>query len=971
MVKAMFRILSAIVVLFSLSASGLRAQHGFSSVPGDPAATKIHTLANGLRVYVSVNDDQPRATVYVVARTGSKQDPADATGLAHYLEHMLFKGNEEFGTLDFAKERPLIDRIESTYERYRQTTDTAMRRSLYRTIDSLSGIAATFAIPNEYDRMCQALGCTGTNAFTSEEVTAYYNEVPSNRLKTYFEMEGARFRKPVLRLFHTELEAVYEEKNGSLDDDRSLIEDTLRAALFPTHPYGTQSTLGTIQHLKNPSMKRIREYYDTYYVPNNMAVIVAGDVDPDSVAAWVEASFGWMRRKNVPEWKPAALAEIAAPVENTVQGREGESVTIGFRWPGANHADIPALQMLDMVLSNGVAGLIDLNLRHAQKVADAASVQYMMSDHGYHILGGNPFPGQSLVQVRNLLLDQLRLVKQGAFDEAILDGIIRKYRIDRTRQLSTAQGRADWILESLMLGRSYPVHARSLDALSMVTKDDIVRVANKYYGENHVIVYKQVGPRMDLRSIVKPDITPVALNRDTLSPFAFRIMAQQAVPVAPRFVDLAKDVRTSGIGRGVVLRTTHNRDNDLFSLTYRIPVGALNDPLQDYALDYLSYLGTSERNGGDVQREKFRLGMSMDHSTDDDYALITVSGLQESFVQSLDLAEHLIADARSDTAQYSAFVLTVLKTREDQLKDKTVLLQEGLVPYAKYGPDNPTMRDPSNERLRTVGADTLLAIIRSLFAYDHEIWYYGPVSHDSIATIIGRHHRIPATHKAAPVVRYPVVRTLDKPEVWIIDHDMVQAEVTILSKALPRFDPTHQAVVRAFNEYMGGGMNGLVFQTLRESQALAYGAGISIPWPENRMEPMTMEGYIGTQVDKLNDALASMNTLMTSLPKNDPTFVNVKESLLSQYRTSRIERAGILSFADLSRRYGLGNDWQQRTYDAIGKITYGELHRFFDDNIARKPRVIAIIGSKERLDLPALERYGKVRVVTVKDLFPW
>lgn len=971
MVKAILRTLPAIVALFALSAHGLHAQRGFSSVPGDPAATKIHTMANGLRVYVSVNDNQPRATVYVVALTGSKQDPSDATGLAHYLEHMLFKGNEEFGTTDFAKERPIIDRIEATYERYRQTTDTAQRRSLYRTIDSLSGIASTFAIPNEYDRMCQALGCTGTNAFTSTEVTAYYSEVPSNALRTYFDMEGARFRKPVLRLFHTELEAVYEEKNGSLDIDGVLIDDTLRGCLFPTHPYGTQGTLGTIQHLKNPSMKRIREYYDTYYVPNNMAVIVAGDVDPDSVVAWVEASFGWMKRKDVPAWKPAALPVIEVPIERTVYGPEGQSVSIGFRWPGVNDADIAALQMLDMVLSNGVAGLIDLNLRHAQKMADASSIQFTMPDYGYHALYGNPFPGQSLVQVRNLLLDQLRLVKQGAFDESVLAGIIRKYRMDRTRQLETAQGRADWILEAFMVGRSYPSHVHGLDALAAVTKDDIVRVANKYYGNNYVVVYKREGQRTDLESIVKPAITPVALNRDTTSPFARHIMSQRFAPIAPRFVDLAKDVHTSTIGQGVALRTTRNEDNDLFTLTYRIPVGALNDPLLDYALDYLNYLGTSKYSGEDIKREMFRLGMAKSRSTMDDHALITISGIQESFVQCLDLIEHLLADAHKDTAKYSAYLQTVLKDREDELKDKTVLMQDGLVPYVMYGPDNHTMRDPSNERLRTVGADTLLSIVRSLFAYDHEVWYYGPVSHDSIAAIIRQHHRIPAVRRTTPVVRYPVVRALDKPEVWIIDHDMVQAEVTVLMKTLPYFDPKRQAVVKAFNEYMGGGMNGLVFQTLRESQALAYGAAVYIPWPKTSKEPMTTNAYIGTQADKLIDALASMNVLMTKLPKEDPNFANVKESLLSQSRTSRMERANILSFADRSRRYGLDTDWEQRTYDAIGKITYGELHRFFDDNIARKPRVIAIIGSKERLDIPALERYGKVHVVTVKDLFPW
>ncbi|RMF48548.1 MAG: insulinase family protein, partial [Bacteroidetes bacterium] len=320
----------------------------------------VYRLQNGLTVVVSPNSATPRAFVMIATRAGSKQDPPDNTGLAHYLEHLLFKGTDRYGTKDYDREKPYLDAIEALYEIYHRTRDSLERLRLYKQIDSVSQLAAEWAIPNEYDRMVSALGAVGTNAFTSFEVTAYINDVPAHQVERLLRLEAERFRKPVLRLFHTELEAVYEEKNIAIDNEYRELNEKVLAALFPDHPYGTQTTIGTIDHLKNPSITAIKRYYDTYYVPNNMVVIVAGDVQPDQVAEWVDKYFGARPAKPVPPFPyvKGAPSPVKKRTLIEVVGPQSPQLVVAFRMPPAGTPQAQQMRLLDQILSNSVTGLL-------------------------------------------------------------------------------------------------------------------------------------------------------------------------------------------------------------------------------------------------------------------------------------------------------------------------------------------------------------------------------------------------------------------------------------------------------------------------------------------------------------------------------------------------------------------------------------------------------------------------------------
>lgn len=400
----------------------------YKYVTNDPTNSRFYTLKNGLTVILSPTPKDPRIQAYVAVKAGSKTDPATNTGLAHYLEHMLFKGTDKYGSLDWSKEKPELDKIDALYEQYNKTKDETKRKAIYKKIDSISGVASKYSIANEYDKMLSGMGAQGTNAWTSFEETVYTDDVPSSSIDKYLAVQAERFRNPILRIFHTELEAVYEEKNRTLDNDGRQVFETLFSNLFKNHNYGLQTTIGTVEHLKNPSLVQIRKYFSTYYVPNNMGVVMSGDFNPDEVIAKIDKDFSYMQNKPVPKYTFKPEDAIQAPVVKEIVGPDAESTTIGFRLPGNKDKDVLLANLVGEILTNGKAGLIDLNLVKKQKLLKASAFTYTLIDHGILYLSGSPTTGQSLDEVKSLMLNEIDNLKKGNFDDDLLPSIVNNMK---------------------------------------------------------------------------------------------------------------------------------------------------------------------------------------------------------------------------------------------------------------------------------------------------------------------------------------------------------------------------------------------------------------------------------------------------------------------------------------------------------------------------------------------------------------
>ena len=536
-------ILSAIIMLCAFLGTATAKDYKYEIVKGDQMQTRIYTLDNGLKVYLSVNTEKPRIQTYIAVRTGSKNDPAETTGLAHYLEHLMFKGTKQFGTIDPVAEEPLLNDIERRYEEYRLISDPELRRQKYHEIDSVSQLAARYFIPNEYDKLMAAIGAEGTNAYTSNDVTCYTEDIPSNEVENWARIQGDRFQNMVIRGFHTELEAVYEEYNIGIAQDSRKLWEAMSKMLFPTHPYGTQTTIGTQEHLKNPSIVNIKNYFNKWYRPNNVAICMAGDLNPDETIAIIDRYFGqWKPGQDVRQPEFPALKPITAPRDTTVFGLEAETLWMGWRFDRGNSLQCDTLNIIGDMLSNGTAGLIDLDINNQMKMLGAFGGMESLRDYSAFILGGTPKEGQSLEEVRTLLLAEIEKLKSGDFSDDLLPSIINNAKLNYFTRLESNQARANLFVDTYINEIPWEQQVGYLDRISGITKEQVVDFARRHFGQNYVSVLKRQGEDKTLKKIDKPQITPIPTNRDLMSQFVKDIQNSNVKPIQPRFVDFKKDL---------------------------------------------------------------------------------------------------------------------------------------------------------------------------------------------------------------------------------------------------------------------------------------------------------------------------------------------------------------------------------------------------------------------------------------------
>jgi len=940
----------------------------YKYVTNDPFQARIYTLANGLTVILSPNHKEPRVAVRIATRAGSNTDPRDHTGLAHYLEHLLFKGTDQFGSLDWAKEKPYLDQIDALYEQYNSTKDSVTRKHIYHSIDSVSGIASHYSIANEYDKMMADIGSQGSNAHTWVEETVYEEDIPSNAMDKFLVVQAERFRDPIFRLFHTELEAVYEEKNRGLDNDGSKMQEAMLYNLFPTHNYGQQTTIGTIQDLKNPSLKAIRAYYHKYYVPNNMAVIMAGDFDPDQLIKKIDQAFAYMQPKPVQLYNPAPERIQTAPIVKTVYGPSAENMRICYRTPACETRDAVVLDLISDILSNGKAGLLDLNLNKQQRVQASQAGLEQFKDYGVMIVFGTPKQGQTLEQVRDLLMEQIEKLKKGDFDQSLVKAIVANGKLELLEGLQKNEARVSNLMEGFIQHRDtlWDREVAELDEQAGVTKDEIMRVANKYMGNNYVLLYKRKGEDKNIVKVEKPPITPVETNTGKQSVFVKKVEAMPVSDVTPQWLDFQ-----SGIGRGKAgiadVLYVPNKENELFHLYYRLEMGNFNNRLLPLAAQYLQYLGTAQHPTAEISKAFYDIACNFSVNTTNDVTTISVTGLQENFGKAVTLFEDVLHNCLPDTAALSALKDRLMKARANNKLNKNAIMQ-GLISYARYGEKNPFNTTLSADELAQVKAEDLVGILHSLTDYPHTIIYFGPLGMEDFTSSITKLHTLPATWTAIPPKKQFPFAEQSANQVLFANYDMVQSEICWIRNSGP-YDVAKEPVVDIFDNYFGGGMGSVVFQTLRESKALAYATFATYGTPAKKEEPFYVLAYIGCQADKMNEAIGGMNSLLNDLPESEQGFELARTSEKKDIETQRFTEDGIV-FAYLeAKQKGLDYDQRKDEYAAIDKLTMGDVKKFHSQELAGKAYTYCVVASDKKIKMDDLKKVGNVKVLTLEEIF--
>lgn len=928
---------------------------------GDPMGVTVHRLDNGLTVYISTNRQQPRLDAWIVVRAGSRNDPPHSTGLAHYLEHMLFKGTDEFGTLDLEAEREHIVAIEQLYAKLRGADET-QRAQIFADIDRHTQATAAYAIPNEFDRMYSVLGVEGVNAFTSDEITAYIADVPANRFDAWAEVEAERFADPVFRLFYPELEAVYEEKNLSLDDPDDRVWEALLLGLFPAHPYGTQPTIGLTEHLKTPAYSDMVEYFDDWYVPNNMAVVLAGDIDAERALPVLEATLGRLQPRELPSLDVASvvsLEPVTGRIVKEVLAEAEQTVTMAWRTVPIRHADEPALVVLDWLADNSQAGLLDIELELTQKVQDATSWVGTYNEAGYFGMEATLQQGQTHAEVEALLLGVVKKLVAGEFTAEEVEAIKLHQDIADKYRLEDNEARVELMAESFIARASWGEVLERDRRLRAVTREDVIRVASEYLGDDYVVVQRKSGVQAP-PNIGKPAITPIEIDPARTSPFAERILASPATALVPEWLRAGEHYVEAQLPAGPLIAARNTR-NDLFTLTYRFERGHRKERLLCFALELLPNAGSGSSSAAQLQKQLFALGTTVGFRCDADGSSIDISGIDRNLEQSVRLAEAWFRSPNFDQATLTGVRTNILSARADQLDDPD-MLGWLLADYAQYGSKATALTEPSNAELRRATAKQLSKLLTSYPDYRHRTLYFGPRSAAEVASLLefGDAHRDPGRRH---VDRY---RASEGVTIYFLHKDVAKSTISVV---IPQGKQSREQRPAAeyFGQYLGGGMSSLIFQEIREARALAYYAYAYVATGTTPEDDWALAGGLGTQADKTAGALSVYLSLLRDRPIDDARLADALESLDSQYRSSRVDPRWITYWVDSWRLRGESEDPRPWQWAQIQNLDSHEVAAFAK-SYADRPVLVSIVGDRNRVDMEALAKLGKVVEVKAADL---
>jgi len=964
--KKLFALVAGIAICLGISAQ----KYQYDTVAGDPMKARIYTLPNGLKVYLSKNTEKPRVTAHIAVNTGHRNDPADCTGLAHYLEHLMFKGTTHFGTSDYAAEKPYLDKIKDLYEEYRVLTDPQERKVKYHEIDSVSQIAAKYNIPNEYDKAMAAMGGDGSNAYTSFDVTCYTEDVPANELERWAILQSDRFQNMVMRGFHTELEAVYEEKNISLASDQEKLFDALVKKLFPSHSYGTQSTIGTQDHLKNPSLVEIQKYYDRYYKPNNIAICMAGDLDFDKTIALIDKYFGsWEAGKDVSPRQFPVQPTFTCPQDTTVVGQEQEQVWLSWRFDGAASVQADTLELAASILQNGRCGLIDLDVNQKMLTLQSMAANESLKEYSMFILGGAPKEGQTLDEVKDILLAEIKKLKAGDFDEDMLESIINNNKRDYLRMLQNNEGRVRIMVNAFINGEEWEAQVEKINRMSKITKADIIAFANRHFTDGYVSAYKNKGEDKNIKKIEKPEITPIPSNRDMQSQFLVDLTNMTVEQIQPQFVDFEKDLVKGTTKNGLPVLYVQNKENDLFNLEYRYEFGDRADTRLNVINDYIPLLGTSKMTNEEIKKQFYKLACDYDISVQNDVLIVSLSGLSENMPKALNLLEQILNDTKADKDIYDTYVENTLKGREEQKKNQRACFN-ALWEYAMHGAKNDFTNILSEKELRETAPKTFTELLKGLEGYKHTLLYYGPLTVAELSNEIKVAHKTPKKLKDVPQNKEWEWTTTTTNEAIIAPYEANNIYMRMLNNEQKPLNLSKVPVENLFNEYFGGGMNTIVFQELRETRGLAYNAYAGYYTPRRKQDPEYWMEHIITQNDKMMDCINTFNEITDNMPNTPAAFNIAKESMIKNLAAARTTKFGIILKYINAKRLGIDYDINKTIYETLPTMTMQDLINFEQQNIKGKPLHYVILGNEKELDMEALQKVGgNIKKVSLEDIF--
>ena len=931
---------------------------------------KEFKLSNGMTVWVNEDHSQPKVFGAVVVRAGAKDCPN--TGIAHYFEHIMFKGTDRIGTIDYQAEKPWLDSISAQYDLLSQTKNDVERSRIQQKINELSIKAADFVIPNEFNRLISKYGGSSLNAGTGYDMTYYHNEFLPQFIEQWCWLNSERLMNPVYRGFQGELENVYEEKNRSADDTGDALEKVM-GAVFKTQPYA-YPILGSTESLKNPRLSDMADFYKKYYVASNMGLILCGDITPgDDMTALLENTFGRVQTGAVPQRGYSPMPDI--------QAGEQQEVTfpiplIGikalvFKGVTDYEADANALELANELLSNGKAGLLD-SLMNEHKVMATLAMNVSFDDAAGTAVLIIPKLFGKMKTAKERVMEQIQQVMDGNFSDDQLEALKQEMVIDAEKDLETISSRSELLVDLFSKGKTWQDALNKIEGIKRLTKADVVAAAKKYYSANYITLVKKYGtPKKE--TLKQPGYKPISpKNMDAKSDFARQLEQIPVKQAEIRTVDLQKAVDTKQLNDHATLFYKQNPINDIFTFTLRFKDGKLHTPALDVLAPYLSSLGTDSLKKQQLEKAWQQINTTMEIGSGNKTFTFTLPGPDRQFEPSLRLLAHFLRSAKGDDE-----ALNDAKD-EDKVTRKSFGKQKGdvLAPmreFVMYGSKSTYLNQLSKKEIKALKNEDLLSLFRELQQYDCDLLYCGTKSIDDVAA--AAQQTLPlsqCTRKPAdtfrPLQQYtePTVYFYNVPKSrqnYVVSYDAIGV--------LPTVD--ERAKLSLFDEYFGGSMSSVLFQNVREFRSLAYSTSGRAYTTSLAQYPEAVQGYItatGTQADKTMEALATVDSLLRQMPMKENNLDAARQSVLNDIQTNYPAFRNMPAFVANQRMLGNTTDPNAAIAQLLPHVTAQDIIQFHQQHIAgNHNRVWIIIGDKKLTNLDALSRYGKVIELEKEDVY--
>jgi predicted Zn-dependent peptidase len=928
-------------------------------------------LSNGMTVWLNEDHSQPKVFGAVVVKAGAKDCPN--TGIAHYFEHIMFKGTDRIGTIDYQAEKPWLDSISAQYDLLSQTKEEAERTRIQKHINELSLKAADYMIPNEFNRLISKYGGSGLNAGTSYDLTFYFNSFLPQYMEQWCWLNSERLITPVYRGFQGELENVYEEKNRSSDEMTGNLLETVFGHVFKTQPYA-YPVIGSTENLKNPRLSDMEAFHKKYYIASNMCLILCGDITADStLTATLEQTFGRVQTGPVPERGFSPMPDIKAGEKYEVKlpiplfGIEA----MVYKAPTEFESDATALDIVNKLLFNGKAGLLD-SLKNEHKVMLAAAFNVGLDDAAGSAVILVPKLFGKMKTAEERVKEQMQNIMNGNFSDEQLEAIKRELVMEAQQQLETIDKRAQLLVMIYPKGKTWQDVLDKIEGIKNVTKADVIAAAKKYYDANYITLSKKYGTP-DKETIKQPDYQPISpKNMDAKSDFAQQLEQMPVKEVAIRTIDFEKDITTKKLSDHTTLYYKENPINDIFTFTLRYKDGSLHTPKLDVLASYISQLGTDSLKKQQLEQAWQRLGTTMEVVPGDVAFSINLTGPDAQLEPSLQLLAHFLHSAKGDDDALDEAKDADKVDRKSFGKQKDDVLKPALHRIL-YGNKSSYLTQLSKKEIKALKSDELLSLFHELQQYDCELFYCGRKSVEEVAmasqqTLPLDQCQRPMADTFRPVQQYnePTVFFYDvakSRQNYVISYDVINAQPTV----------EQRVKMKLWSEYFGGGMSSVLFQNVREFRSLAYTTqGLSIT-TSLVQHPNEAQGFItatGTQADKTLEAIATIDSLLRQMPMKEENLEAARQSVLSDIQNDYPTFRTMTKYVANQLRDGYTTDPNADLARILPNITTDDVVKFHQQHIGNNQnRVWIIIGNKKLTDLKALARYGKVVELKKEDVY--